>query len=159
MHKIVSALFLCLCLHACSNAEKDKPTKLESINWILGYWEMSSPDGTVTESWIRTNDTSYSGVGKFLDSAGKMLTTEEIQIVLRNDELWYIPSVSNQNEGQPVSFKEASFSDTMVVFENKEHNFPQRIVYVKKSDSSVLAYIEGDVNGEHMRIDYPYLKQ
>lgn len=159
MHKIVSIAIVCFCLQGCSNTEKAKPTKLESINWILGYWEMSSPDGTVTESWIRTNDTSYSGVGKFLDSTGKMLTTEEIQIVLRNNELWYIPSVNGQNGGQPVSFKEASFTDTMVVFENKEHDFPQRIVYVKKSDSTVLAYIEGDMDGEHMRIDYPYLKQ
>ncbi|HYD23016.1 MAG TPA: DUF6265 family protein [Flavipsychrobacter sp.] len=151
------AVISCIFLQACSTG-KNESTKLDRIDWVLGYWEMSSPQGTVTESWIRTNDTVFSGIGKFMDSSGKMLTTEEIIIVLRNGELLYIPTVSEQNNGQPVIFRETSFSDTMIAFENKGHDFPQRIVYVKQNEGSMLAYIEGEVNGEQMKIEYPYTK-
>lgn len=150
-------IVLCVFLQAC-NAGKKAPAKLDKIDWVLGYWEMSSPQGTVTESWVRTSDSVFSGVGKFLDSAGKILTTEEITIVLRDDELLYIPTVAGQNDGQPVTFREASFSDSMVVFENKGHDFPQRIVYVKQGEDRMLAYIEGEMNGEHMKMEYPYVK-
>lgn len=144
-------------LASCAN-KNNEPTKLDKVDWILGYWEMVSPDGKVTESWVRTNDSIYSGVGKYTDTAGQILTTEEINIVLRDGKLLYIPQVSNQNDGQPVTFSEAAFSDTMVVFENKGHDFPQRIVYVKKGEDKMLAYIEGEMNGEQAKIEYPYTK-
>ena len=101
----------CIFLQACSGGKK-APTKLDRINWVLGYWEMSSPQGTV----------------------------------------------GGQNDGQPVTFREASFSDSMVVFENKGHDFPRRIVYVKQGEERMLAYIEGEVNGEYMKMEYPYVK-
>lgn len=157
MHRLLLILAIAITLNSCGNKDT-QPTKLDKIDWILGYWEMGSPEGTVTESWIRTNDTVYSGVGKFSDSLGKILTTEEINIVLRDGELLYIPAVSNQNNGQAITFTEASFSDTMVVFENKGHDFPQRIVYVKKGEDKMLAYIEGEMNGEQAKIEYPYTK-
>ncbi len=158
MKKIFITLVASIALNSCSDKDNG-PSKLEKIDWVLGYWEMVSPEGKVTESWIRTNDSVYSGIGKYTDTAGQTLTTEEISIVLRDGELLYIPLVSDQNNGQPVIFKEASFSDTMVVFENKSHDFPQRIVYVKQGEGKMLAYIEGEMNGEPARMEYPYTKR
>lgn len=159
MNRILYVAIACLLLQACGGSDTKEPSKLDKVNWILGYWEMTTPEGTVTESWIRTSDTMYAGVGKFIDSAGNVLSTEEISLVLRGKELWYVPAVSNQNNGMPISFKETSFADTMVAFENKEHDFPKKIVYQKTSDNTILAYIEGDINGETQRIEYPYVKQ
>jgi len=158
MKKIFAILVTGLFLHSSCANKDNQPSKLEKIDWILGYWEMVSPEGKVTESWIRTNDSVYSGIGKYTDTAGQTLTTEEISIVLRDDKLLYIPLVSNQNDGEPVIFREVDFSDTMVVFENKNHDFPQRIVYVKQGDGKMLAYIEGEMNGEPARLEYPYTK-
>lgn len=159
MKNIIFILSIACLFASCSNTTEQHKTKLDRIAWLSGFWKMTAPEGTMTESWSRSNDSSYLGIGKYMDTAGNVLTTEEIQIVLRKDELWYIPTVSNQNGGQPVAFKEASFADTMVVFENKGHDFPQRIVYVKKTDNNVLAYIEGEVNGKLERFDYQYVKQ
>jgi len=156
MKKILSIAVACLLLQACGSNTKNEQSKLESFNWILGFWELNSPEGTVTESWIKTSDSTYSGIGKYIDSAGNVLSSEEIQIVLRDDKLLYIPVVSNQNDGEPVVFTEVSFSDTLIVFENKEHDFPQRITYHKQPGNALLAFIEGDINGENQRIDYPY---
>lgn len=161
MNRVTLMLTACLYLASCADdTTKQEKNKLQKADWVLGYWQMSSPDGSaVTESWIRTDDTSYSGVGKFTDSTGKVLSTEDIRIVLRNNELWYIPTVSNQNGGQPVAFREADFSDSVIVFENKEHDFPQRIVYQKYTQDSMIAYVEGDIAGEIQRLEFSYKKQ
>lgn len=156
MHRI-SVILAILCLIGC-NSKTNEPSKLDKIEWVLGFWEMVSPEGKVTESWIRTNDSVYSGIGKYTDTAGQTLTTEEISIVLRDGKLLYIPLVSGQNDGQPVIFSEVTFSDTMVTFENNNHDFPQRIVYVKQGEGKMLAYIEGEMNGEPARLEYPYTR-
>ncbi|MCB0696598.1 MAG: hypothetical protein KDC07_04495 [Chitinophagaceae bacterium] len=159
MKKIILVATACISLQACGNNTSKESSRLKSISWILGYWEMNTPEGSVTESWIRNSDTSYSGVGKFIDSSGKVMSTEEIEIIQRGDMLLYIPTVSNQNGGEPIVFAEAFYTDTSISFLNAEHDFPQRITYVKTSDSTILAYIEGDINGEIQRIDYPYSRK
>ncbi len=159
MKKILSIAVACLLLQACGSNTKNEQSKLDSFKWILGFWEMSTPEGTVTESWIKTSDSTYSGIGKYVDSSGQVLSSEEIQIVLRDGNLLYIPVVSNQNNGEPVVFNEVSFSDTLIVFENKMHDFPQRITYHKQLGDALLAFIEGEINGETQRIDYPYTKK
>lgn len=157
MRRIFIMVVAVIALHSCGEKDNQAST-LDKIGWVLGYWEMVSPEGKVTESWVRTNDSVYSGIGKYTDTAGQTLTTEEISIVLRDGKLLYIPLVSNQNDGEPVIFSEVEFSDTMVVFENKNHDFPQRIVYVKQGEGKMLAYIEGEMNGEPARLEYPYTK-
>lgn len=154
---IFSALAVIVAFGSCSEQQKEK-NKLDKIDWILGYWEYSTEAGDVTESWIRTDDTTYSGVGKFRDNTGQVVESESIQIVLRDGKLWYIPTVSNQNDGEAIPFEESKFEDSLVVFAKPDHDFPQRIIYQKTSDKTMLAYIEGIVEGEEQRIEFPYQK-
>lgn len=158
MQKRFALLLLCLCLLSCAD-EQQKAGKMDKMDWLLGFWETENSGGSVTESWLRNTDSTFAGVGKFKDSTGRVLSTEEITIVLRNDKLLYIPTVSNQNNGMPIVFAEVQFADTVVVFENKEHDFPQRIAYQKLTDSTILAYIEGDIEGENQRIEFSYSKR
>ena len=59
--------------------------------------------------------------------------------------------------GRPaVSFTAAELTDSSVVFENAEHDFPQKIGYRKNGDNTVLAWIEGKREGQPLRIEYPY---
>jgi len=57
--------------------------------------------------------------------------------------------------GQPAaSFLEDAVSDSTVVFENLEHDFPQRIGYRFSSPDSLFAWIEGELSGELQRIEF-----
>ncbi|MCB0700564.1 MAG: hypothetical protein H6551_01890 [Chitinophagales bacterium] len=156
MNKIGIVFILLLACSCTSNTPEQ--TKLEKTDWLLGSWENHEQDKRIIEYWKKQDDSTYAGVGKFYDSTGTVSSYEEIRLVLRGNELWYIPNVSNQNDGKEVSFKEVSFSDTGIVFENMKHDFPQRIVYIKKSDNAILAYIEGEINSEVHRIEFPYTK-
>lgn len=158
MNRVKLLILSCFALLSCGE-KKAESTKLDKLGWLLGYWEMQTPEGITTESWVRTNDSIFSGIGKFTDSAGKVLSSEEIRIVLRSDGLYYIPTVSNQNNGQPVMFREKSFADTMVVFENPAHDFPQRIGYIRISAAAARAYIEGMVGDSLQHIDFDYARK
>ncbi len=65
----------------------------------------------------------------------------------------------NQNDEKPVTFKMISSEKGLVTFENKEHDFPQRITYSNPAKDSLHAWIEGTVNGEPKKIDFHFSKQ
>jgi hypothetical protein len=64
--------------------------------------------------------------------------------------------VSNQNNQQPVYFKLISKEDGRYIFENKEHDFPQRVIYHLVSNDAVHARIEGVRNGQERGSDFKY---
>ena len=48
----------------------------------------------------------------------------------------------------PTSFRLIEQSATRFVFENPEHDYPQRIIYAQQNDGSLLMRIEGVENGQ-----------
>jgi hypothetical protein len=48
-----------------------------------------------------------------------------------------------------------SMSEYDVVFENKEHDFPQRIIYRLVANGKLLGRIEGVVDGAERSADFP----
>lgn len=58
----------------------------------------------------------------------------------------------------PTSFPATAVSDTMLVFENAANDFPQRVIYRRKGSDSLLARIEGPMNGQQRGIDFPYAR-
>ena len=45
------------------------------------------------------------------------------------------------------------------IFENKEHDFPQRIVYENQGKKEMLASIEGELNGKSRKSEFRYKRQ
>jgi hypothetical protein len=46
--------------------------------------------------------------------------------------------------------------DTLVLFENAAHDFPQRIGYRRLGNDSLVAWIEGTRQGRTRRVEFPY---
>ena len=58
--------------------------------------------------------------------------------------------------GQPSAvFLSRTIGDNEVVFENLQHDFPQRVGYRRAGDS-LNAWIEGPRNGQTRRVEFPY---
>lgn len=128
--------------------------------WLPGDWEMRSPKGITRESWQRVNDTLFQGFSAFLLPSGDTASYEHIKLIRSENTWWYIPTVSNQNEGKEVRFRLTNATDTSMIFENKAHDFPQRIGYIRTSATSIHAYISGPSKeaGKEKRIDFKYTK-
>jgi hypothetical protein len=134
-------------------------TKLDQASWILGEWQLESPEGMFVEKWQKETDTSYLGEGSLTGKNGEVLFSEKLRLEQRAGTLYYIPTIASQNDGKPVLFKEKSFAAGEIVFENPEHDFPQRIIYQKASDSTLYARVEGKQNGKDAKQEYSFKKK
>lgn len=77
-----------------------------------------------------------------------MVVFENIRLVQEHDDLFYIPTVKNQNDGLRVRFSTKTISETQLVFENPQHDFPQIISYTTITADFLVAEISGTKNGE-----------
>jgi hypothetical protein len=61
--------------------------------------------------------------------------------------------------GQPVATFTATFvTDTMVVFTNPTHDFPQEVGYRKSGADSLIAWIGGMIKEKPRRVEFRYAR-
>ena len=124
---------------------------LNNFDWLEGKWQIN--ESASFEEWTKIDDTLYRGKGYEIRK-NDTLITEMIEIVQKGKEVFYIPSVADQNNGQPVEFKLISKKKGIIIFENKNHDFPQRIIYVKNGKDQIDAKIEGEKKGVFSEIKF-----
>jgi hypothetical protein len=128
---------------SCQNKSEKKFDKLEKMNWLLGNWENEMPEGVLTETWTKENDSTFSGTTYFIINKKDTVHSEAIILTQLNDELVYRPTVKGQNNDESVDFKLISESENSFSFENPKHDYPQKIVYKKVNETSLVATISG----------------
>jgi hypothetical protein len=134
-------LIVLSCLFSCQ--QKTTFSELEKANWFLGRWENKTPEGTFSEEWKIENDSLYIGESYFINN-NDTLFAETVRLEQRKNDLFYIVSVPNQNEDQPVAFKLTSSTSNYLIFENPAHDFPKKITYKLVTKDSLYAEISGD---------------
>jgi hypothetical protein len=87
-------------------------------------------------------------------AGGKTVFTEQLQIREANGQIAYIVALGMGTK--PITFKLIKSSDSEAVFENPEHDFPQRIIYRRESANALFARIEGQEKGVNKAMDFPY---
>jgi len=126
--------------------------KIDRLAWLQGCWETSSPQRTIEEQWTSPLAGSMIGMGRTV-RAGKLVEYEFVIIREQSDRLAYEAHPS----GQPSAvFLSNTATDEMVVFENPEHDFPQKVGYQRMGADSLLAWIEGNDKGKPRRIEFAY---
>ena len=84
---------------------------------------------------------------------GDDLVAYELVVVReQGDQLVYHAHPSGQPSAEFVS---RTVTEESIVFENLQHDFPQRIGY-ERQGAALLAWIEGTQEGEVRRIEFPY---
>jgi hypothetical protein len=129
-----------------------QPAGIQRVAWLQGCWEAVSPERTVEEQWMAPRGKSMVGVGRTV--RGDTLVEYELVLIReQGDRLAYEAHPS----GQPAAvFLSRAVSDSNVLFENLEHDFPQRVGYTRSGSDALLAWIEGTQQGQLRRIEFPY---
>jgi hypothetical protein len=86
---------------------------------------------------------------------GKTTEFEFLQIRDVAGRLAYVAKPSGQAE---ATFSLKTLGEHEIVFENPEHDFPQRIIYRLDAPARLTARIEGTVNGKTRGQDFPYTR-
>lgn len=124
---------------------------------LEGSWEMNTGQGYIQEKWVRVNDSTFEGKNYSINR-GVMILEERMKIVLTNEGIFFIATVTYQNKGLPVSFKLISIKDNEFIFENKEHDFPQQVMYHVKGDDALFAFINGNTEKGFKKIDFSFYR-
>lgn len=129
-------------------------SSLDRARWLTGCWEQTSGSRVVEEQWTAPRGGSMLGTSRTI--ADGTLTGYEF-VLLREavDGLVY----EAHPAGQPgAAFPSREVSETRVVFENPQHDFPQRIGYEKRGPDTLAAWIEGRAGARTRRIDFVYTR-
>lgn len=132
-------------------------TDFKSLDPILGTWKMETRRGPMFEQWTRASNEKFQGKSFRLNNLDT-LVMERIELSFSGGSIVYSPIVAGQNDGKAVEFKLISNTDSRFVFENKEHDYPQRIIYHFKSKDTLNARIEGTKDGKEMGSNFPYVR-
>ena len=148
--KYIIMTFLLLAT-ASTTVAAPAPT-INRIAWLQGRWEMDIPGGTIEEVWLAPRGASMIGVSRTV-RADTLVGFETIVVREAEDGLTLEARPSTQ---PPGTFPSVTVNDSLVVFENPAHDFPQRITYRRVGADSLSAWIEGTYGGEEARMDFGY---
>ena len=127
-------------------------TTFDKLSWIAGCWQGDMRGGAKTqEQWMKPEGGSMLGMSRTVVN-GKTPFFEFLQIKREGDDLYYVARPQGK---EPTSFKLVKLNDNAAIFENPEHDFPQRIVYQRQIDGSLIALLEGDDKGKPKRVEFP----
>jgi hypothetical protein len=123
----------------------------ELPGWLSGCWMREGGGSLYEEQWMEPRGRSMMGMVRTVQ-AGATISFEHLRIDGSTRRLRYIAVPSGQRLAE---FQGLVSNDTLVVFENPSHDFPQRILYRRITGDSVVASIEGEENGVARGVDFP----
>lgn len=127
----------------------------QQLHAFRGAWTLTNNRGVLHEVWRMETTDSLTGVS-FLVRGKDTIPQETLVLKLRDGKITYEPTFLFQNDAKPVVFTLISAENGLFVFENKAHDFPQRIGYHVPKDSLLEAYIEGSTPNGMRKIPFPY---
>jgi hypothetical protein len=132
----------------------DTSTSLfERIHWLAGCWWSGNEKRIVEEQWMGASGGLMLGMGRTTSRGHDLIEYEQTRIAEQGIRLVYTARPSGQPE---ASFTSIQVTDSVVVFENAAHDFPQRVGYQLLADGRLNAWIEGTKDGKTRHIDFPY---
>lgn len=135
-------------LHSCTkydaNGNEILFEELYKANWILGEWQLQDSLGVLTETWTQIDDSTYTGTTLYVKDKKDTIHFEKMELMQQEDLLIYTSTVKGENGNQAVMYRLTEDNDSTLVFENKKHDYPQKIRYQKEDiDNSIQIVIYG----------------
>ena len=145
---VVAALF---CLSA---AQAQPPAGVERLAWLEGRWEGESDGVSMEEQWTSLRGGALLGLHRDV-KAGRMVSFEFLRIEATPEGTFYYASPRSK---PPVPFKLAEAGERRAVFENRQHDFPQRILYWLDAAGAMHARVEGPQGGKTVSEEWVWRK-
>ena len=144
---LIGMAFAAFVYHTACAAESD----IEKLAWLAGCWASDDAEPGSGERWLLIGEVLI-GVSRTIRE-GKPAEVEHMEIGhLADGKLAFVAHPSGQ---RAVTFVLRRIRDGEVVFENREHDYPQRIVYALDGDSKLRARIEGTQADAPRVVEFP----
>lgn len=131
---------------------------IKQFSFMLGTWDKQTEKGKLSETWVSKKD-SLLGKSYKHNLKGDSSLMETVVIKKINGAFYFCVTGAQEDKTKMVKFKLISFEEKLLIFENKAHDFPQRIVYENKGKNELYAYIMGTINGSEAKTDFNYKRR
>lgn len=138
--------------HATTRPPRDEPATIGRVGWLAGCWSREKSGTIIEEHWMPPRGGAMLAMGRTTRN-GALAEYEFIFLSERDGQLAYEAHPSGQT---PTTFRSGAPTDTMVVFSDPAHDFPQQVGYRRMGPDSLLAWIEGTVESRVRRVDFGY---
>jgi hypothetical protein len=125
---------------------------ISNLDWMTGCWALTGQEKGSIEQWSTPAGKTMLGFNRVV-SAGQTIAFEFLRIVEEDEKAMIL--VASPSGQETASFRAIESSNSKVVFENSEHDFPQRIIYRLDENRNLVGRIEGTINGEARAVDFP----
>src|SRR5262245_38124602 len=137
---LVAVALSALVAGSCASAEPD----IAKLAWLAGCWKNDSAEAGSLEQWTNLAGGTMLGMSRTV-RRGRTVEFEFLQLRhLEDGRLAFIAMPSGQ---RTTTFPLLRLDEDEAVFENLEHDFPQRVAYAREGESKLRARIEGMRNG------------
>lgn len=156
MRTIDLALVVTACTASllCTDNTSAQGPRAVQLSWLSGCWENRRPGRLTEEHWMTPRGGIMLGMAR-TTRGDSLMEFEQVRIGERGGQLVYTAQPSGQAQAE---FTSTEVGDSMVVFANPGHDFPQRVIYRRRGADSLLARIEGTMNGNARAVDFPYAR-
>lgn len=114
------------------------------LSWLEGLWTGSKDGVEMEERWSSVKGGALLGMHRDV-SAGRMVSFEFLRIARTAEGIFYFASPQS---APPTPFRLISLNGEHAIFENRQHDFPQRIEYWLDANGALHARIEGPMGGK-----------
>jgi hypothetical protein len=118
--------------------------EVERLGWLEGRWVGEKDGVSMEELWTAPRGGTLLGLHSDV-KAGRLVSWEFLRIADSGDGVTYFAS---PRSAAPTPFKLVEIGDRRAVFENRQHDFPQRILYWLDAQGALHARIEGPRGGQ-----------
>ena len=138
---VASALVV---LAASTLAAQTPAGGVEGLAWMEGTWSGEKDGVAMEELWTSPRGGALLGLHRDVKGP-RLLSWEFLRIQATDAGTFYYAS---PRSAPPTAFKLVETGHKRAVFENKEHDFPQRILYWVDAKGALHARIEGPQGGK-----------
>ncbi|MBK7818254.1 MAG: hypothetical protein IPJ60_12485 [Sphingobacteriaceae bacterium] len=120
-----------------------------TFNWLVGKWEAQTKEGKFFEYWNSSNCILEARAGELVKK--DTVFKEWLTLTKIKNYWWDVPVFGEQ---VPIAFVLKSADSKIFVFENKEHDFPQQIVYEYITKDHYRAKVQGVLHDKEIKEEY-----
>jgi len=137
----MTCLLMCLVALPIEAAEA---SDIQKLAWMTGSWAGEKDGVRLEEHWMSPKGATMLGMHRDL-RGGRTVSFEFFRVVEDSLGLVYLAQPLGR---PPTPFRAKALEERRIVFENLEHDFPQRVMYWMGKDGALHARVEGMMGGK-----------
>jgi hypothetical protein len=125
---------------------------IASLSWLAGCWASENGEPGSGEHWMPPAGKTMLGMARTV-KGGKTVAHEFMQI--RPDENGRLGFFAQPSGQESAFFPLQNLTENEAIFENPDHDFPQKIIYRRQASRNLIVVISGENEGESRSVGFP----